>query len=95
MSTPVPADWRTEAAARDWEAPVRRYRPKSPERPSAPPWERRKTDADGRYLEEEAVMDAAKSEELGLAVGDLVTHERFGHGRIEAIEVEVPGAGFP
>ena len=31
-------------------------------------------------------MDAAKSEELGLAVGDLVTHERFGHGRVEAID---------
>ncbi|HOX05871.1 MAG TPA: UvrD-helicase domain-containing protein [Planctomycetota bacterium] len=77
----------TEAAARDWESPVRRWKPQASDRPSAPPWEKRpKADSDGRYIEEEAVMEAARSEGLGLAAGDLVVHDRFGSGRVEAIE---------
>ncbi len=80
-----------EAAAREWEAPVRRFKPKAAAgaegNPASRFWDReRKADADGRYRDEEAVLEAAKSDELGLAVGDLVTHARFGHGRIEAIE---------
>jgi ATP-dependent DNA helicase UvrD/PcrA len=43
------------------------------------------TDEDGRYYEE-AAMAAARAEDLDLAVGDLVTHPKFGKGRIEALE---------
>jgi DNA helicase-2/ATP-dependent DNA helicase PcrA len=69
-----------EAAVREWEQPVRRMRPRREER-SGP-----RTDADGRYFDEEAALEAARSEELGLSVGDLVEHPRFGRGRVEAIE---------
>jgi DNA helicase-2/ATP-dependent DNA helicase PcrA len=43
------------------------------------------TDEDGRYYEE-AAMAAARAEDLQLREGDLVTHPRFGRGRVEALE---------
>ncbi len=43
------------------------------------------TDEDGRYYEEAAIA-AARAEELELNVGDLVSHSKFGKGRVEALE---------
>jgi DNA helicase-2/ATP-dependent DNA helicase PcrA len=76
-----------EAAAQEWEQPVRRSRPRRPEPPGAPGWPREnRPDADGRYYEEEAAIEEARAGELGLALGDLVVHSRFGRGRVQAIE---------
>ena len=55
------------------------------ERRVAPPPRDPVTDEDGRYYEEAALAQAA-AEDLELGVGDLVTHPKFGRGRVESID---------
>jgi len=71
------------STADDWDARARRTHRGPAPRATHP--DERLSDADGRYLEEEAIA-GARAEELGLEVGDAVMHAQYGKGRIEALE---------
>jgi len=80
LETAAADDWDDGFSRRSSGSGSRRRRKQMPSVPRDPV-----TDEDGRYYEEAAIA-AARAEELELSVGDLVSHPKFGRGRVEGLE---------